>query len=446
MRLLLIAGLLLANAWASTPVAGQVPVEIELQELMLYEVDQGVRLEIKLEQPVQASHFALKLPDRIVIDLPQVVRKKLVKLDIPYPAQKWIRGLRLGTHKKHLRLVLDLTKPVDYSFNADGASWYLDIDLPRAQTEQGLQDTANSGPAKRDLVVLIDAGHGGKDPGAISRRGLQEKEVALQIAAHLYHLLLPLEGFQPHMTRSQDYYLKLRERREHAQKIKADVFISVHADSARSSRARGGSVYTLSLAGASSEAARQLAKRENEADNEVLKVGEIALEGDKSFDTTIVDLAQSSTIERSQYLAKAIINQLRQVSYVRSLTPGRANFAVLRMPYIPSVLVEAGYLSNNKDAASLSNVRFRRRIARAILGGLHHYVHSNPYPGTIRSQSSRFLTYRVKQGDQLLRIATDYGVTQSSIMKSNGIPQDAENDLQPGQLLRIPVRPDRVRK
>ena len=419
-----LAGFLLAPlaGFLLAPLAGAA----NLQALELQQVGAQLDLVLRLDSEVTPKVLTLKDPDRLVIDLPNTAQPRKLNNRVPDSAREWVSNLRIGEHDKFLRLVLDLTGPLAYDLRQSARELQLVLQLPLITDE----------PALRPLVVVIDPGHGGKDPGASGPNGVYEKDVALSIARKLYRLLKPLDSFEPHLTRDDDTYLSLSARIDKAQTLQADLFLSVHADAAENLRARGASVYVLSLSGASSVAAKRLAQRENADPLQEHRIGGIPLAKDLDFNSTVVELAQTPTIGRSLQMAEKLLASIEQVSLMHGDAPGRANFAVLRAPYVPSILIETGYLSNRKDAASLTNSRFQRRMAKAILAGIYHYLRDNPHPGIAASEVKDFFRYRVQKRDTLSEVAQNYGITVRRLKVINTLKS---NTIHPAQVLRIPV-------
>jgi N-acetylmuramoyl-L-alanine amidase len=235
------------------------------------------------------------------------------------------------------------------------------------------------GEAERDLIVAVDAGHGGEDPGAIGHGGTQEKEVTLAIARALARRINAEPGMHALLTRDRDEFVSLRERIQRARLGKADLFVSVHADSIRDSAVSGASVYVLSERGASNEAARWLAERENSAD----LIGGVSLaDKDHTLASVLLDLTQTSNISASMMAAERVLGSLEQVGEVRKARVQQAGFVVLKSPDIPSMLIETAYISNPAEERRLRELKHQDELAEAIFGGLHAYFAQNPPAGT----------------------------------------------------------------
>ncbi len=255
---------------------------------------------------------------------------------------------------------------------------------PRAAPTRRPPSAVASGT--RDVVVVIDAGHGGRDAGAQGPNGTSEKDVTLGIARQLAALIEKEEGMSVVMTRNSDTFVRLRERMQIARDANADLFISIHANGYTSSRVRGASVYILSSGGASSEAARMLAEKENSAES----IGTIELHSrDKDLQAVLIDLSQSATIQESHDVAGRVLKSLGSLGRIQFSSVQRAGFAVLRSPDVPSILVETAFITNPEEERKLSSREYQRNYAAAILAGARDYFYSNPPPGTLIAAKAR---------------------------------------------------------
>jgi N-acetylmuramoyl-L-alanine amidase len=232
---------------------------------------------------------------------------------------------------------------------------------------------------QRDLVIAIDAGHGGQDPGAIGRGGTREKDVTLAIARKLAAAIDAEDGMRAVLIRDGDYFITLRGRVRKARELGADMFVSVHADSVPNRAVSGSSVYVLSLRGASDEASRWLAERENAAD----LMGGVSLD-DKSdvLASVLLDVTQKEAVSNSVEAADSVLASLRRVGSVHGPRVKHAGFMVLKSPDIPSMLVETAFISNATDERRLRDTAHQQRIARAIHAGVRDYFYEKPPPGT----------------------------------------------------------------
>jgi N-acetylmuramoyl-L-alanine amidase len=249
---------------------------------------------------------------------------------------------------------------------------------PPADTISAVKSVATAHRG-RDLVIAVDAGHGGKDPGAIGRSGTREKQVTLAIARRLAAAIDREEGMRAVMVRDDDRFISLRGRILKARDHKADMFVSIHADSVRDRAVGGSSVYVLSLRGASDEAARWLAERENAAD----LIGGVSLD-DKNdvLASVLLDVTQKESVSNSVDAAESILGSLRGVTIVHRPRVQHAGFVVLKSPDIPSVLVETAFISNSADERRLKDPVHQLKVAEAIHAGVRSYFYARPPPGT----------------------------------------------------------------
>lgn len=351
----------------------------------------NVLLHVDLDAAVpDAALFTLDDPPRLVIDLPGTQ----LASEPPRIGSDGgvVAGVRFGSRDDGtLRLVMDLRRAVQpsYRFVPRGSGQRLLVDLgvkgdpSQAMTRHRIVEQA----PLRDAIVAIDAGHGGKDPGAIGQRATREKDVVLKVAHRLYRRLLAVHGVTPVLIRDADHYVALRERIDRARHKQADLFVSIHADAFKRREAHGSSVYTLSRDGASSEAAAWLAKSESET---AALFGEVTLDGlDDTLRQTLLDLAQNGTLEASMQVGTEVLGELQQVGAVHKPHVEQANFAVLKSPDIPSVLVETAFISNLKEEKKLNDPRFQNDLATAIGDGVSRYLVQRAPPGTLLAAERR---------------------------------------------------------
>ena len=289
------------------------------------------------------------------------------------------------------------------------------------------------------MIVAVDAGHGGEDPGAVGAHGLYEKTVVLQMARKLAALFNDTPGYRAVLVRKGDYYIPLRNRIEIARRERADMFVSIHADAFKSAAASGASVYALSQRGASSETARWLAEKENRSDL-IGGVGNVSLDDkDDVLAQVLLDLSMDANLAASLEAGEAVLKKLGGVTRLHSKKVGQAGFVVLKSPDIPSLLVEAGYISNPREARRLSQADHQRRVVGAIHAGVTVYMRNSPPAGTLlaaRLASGEF-RYIVERGDTLSEIAARHGTSTARIRRANGLRGDR---IRVGQVIVIPVR------
>ena len=399
---------------------------------------EDTRLVFDISGPVDHSVFMLHAPDRVVIDLKNTqLKQALDGLDFRDSLVSELRSAKRNSHD--LRMVLDLKSKVrPKSFLLKPTKQYghrLVIDLqnlnvaPVAKVARTVANEPKGAP--RDVIIAIDAGHGGDDPGASGQRGTREKAVVLAIARQLEQLVKDEPGMQPLMIRTGDYYLGLRKRMEKARDMRADLFISIHADAFRNGRASGASVYVLSQNGATSEAARWLAESENDAD----LIGGVSLDDkDDLLRSVLLDLSQNATIAASLDIGGSVLKELGNVGRVHKNRVEQAGFMVLKSPDIPSILVETGYISNKKEERNLRDKNYQRKLAVAMLKGVRHYFAHNAPPGTRLAMTEQ--EHVIRRGDTLSAIAARYSISQYALRSANSL---ASNSLKVGQILRIPV-------
>lgn len=294
----------------------------------------------------------------------------------------------------------------------------------------------------RELVIAIDAGHGGQDVGAIGPSGVYEKDVVLGVSRELAQLIAAEPGMRPALTRDGDYFLPLRTRMDRARARRADLFISIHADAVRDRRARGASVYTLSRRGATSEAARWLAASENAAD----LVGGASLDDkDRMLKSVLLDLSQAASMDASQDLASAVLRSLGGIGAVHNRRVQQAGFMVLKSPDVPSILVETAYISNPTEEKRLRSTLYQKRLARAIFNGILSYSRAQrAAPAAAPTQASSSAArqreadarrHRVSRGETLSGIAQRYDVDITSLKVANNMDSEM---VRAGAVLRIP--------
>ena len=283
----------------------------------------------------------------------------------------------------------------------------------------------------RDVVIAVDPGHGGKDPGAIGYAGTREKDVVLQISKRLVRLINAEPGMRAVMTRSNDKFLTLRGRIKKARNSNADLFISIHADAVDNRRARGSSVYVLSKNGASSEAAKILARRQNQVD----RIGGVKLEGkDNTLRKVIVDLSQSAAINASMKLAACIKQELSRLGKTRQNIE-YAGFAVLKSPDIPSILVETAFISNALEEKKLRSASHQQKLASSIFRGIKIYLARYVPQNNLFARQSRADKHTIQHGETLSEIAIRYQVSLDALRKTNALRSDR---IKAGQKLIIP--------
>lgn len=401
----------------------------------------NTRLVFDTTAPIDHTVFMLHSPERVVVDMKNVhLANSLTGLDFN---KSLVKGLRSAKRNGHdLRIVLDLKNKVrPKSFLLKPTQQYgqryghrLVIDLQNAHLKLAkVTRTASRTPkgAPRDVIIAIDAGHGGDDPGATGRRGTREKNVVMAIARKLEALIKKERGMRPVMIRRGDYYLGLRKRMKMARDMEADLFVSIHADAFRDGRARGASVYVLSQNSSTSKAAQWLAENENKAD----LIGGVSLDDkDDLLASVLLDLSRNATIAASLDAGGNVLGELKKIGKVHKNRVEQAGFVVLKSPDVPSILVETGFISNRKEERNLRDKRYQQKLATALLKGVRRYFEHNSPPGTILATADH--KHVIRPGETLSGIAKKYQISQLTLRSANNL---ANSVLKIGQTLRIPV-------
>jgi N-acetylmuramoyl-L-alanine amidase len=396
-------GVLGAGLAALATVPGAALAEEQVIAARVWPASDYSRVALESKHEIKYSVFLVEDPGRLVLDLEGVemgpvlaeLDKKVIDSD-PY-----IKGLRAALNRPGVvRVVIDLKAQVrPQVFTLRPVAEYghrLVVDLyPTVEPDPllALFDADDAGPKAKNAqpettaprarkpkvarlaTIVIDAGHGGEDPGARGRRGTREKEVTLLIARRLKALIDAEPGMRAVLTRDGDYYLRLDQRVEKARKVRADLFVSIHADAFVRPHARGSSVFALSERRATSEAAAWLAKKENDAD----LVGGVNLDvKDPYLKRTLIELSQTATMDYSLKLGGAVLRELGRVNTLHKSHVEQAGFAVLKAPDVPSILVETAFISNPQEERKLKNRAYQDRLARALLAGIKRYLAKHP--------------------------------------------------------------------
>lgn len=413
----------------------------QLDSVRIWAAPESTRVVFDLTQAPKYDSFTLTGPDRLVVDIQDTGAK--VNLDKIANNSKIIKKIRFSSPPKKgiLRLVMDLTKPVKSSlFTLPPTAPYgnrLVVDLENvdggSSTGQTVSRSANQ--SSRDIVVAIDAGHGGEDPGSIGPSGMHEKRVVLEIAKRLARKVDATPGMRAVMTRTGDYFVNLNKRSELARNSKADLLISIHADAFTSPQPSGASVWVLSMRRANSEIGRWLEQKEKHS--ELLGgAGEIIQNTDSEqyLAMTLLDMSMNSSMAISHSIAGDILRDLDTITHLHKRNPESASFAVLKSPDIPSILVETGFISNPGEERLLSNGNHQEKLANAIYKGVLRYFEGNPPADSLMAKTSN-VKHSVKRGESLSIIAQRYSVSVSSIKQANNLKSDV---VRIGQKLVIP--------
>ncbi|MBO9496765.1 N-acetylmuramoyl-L-alanine amidase [Thalassotalea sp. G20_0] len=417
-----------------------------IKNVRLWRSPDKTRLVFDVSDAVEHNKFHLSNPDRLVIDVDGArLSGSFSGLQLKNtPIQKIRHGAR---NKNDLRIVLDLSEKVSSeSFLLKPNATYghrLVVDLFDDKSRKPQPVVRQKPTGHRDIVVAIDAGHGGEDPGAIAYGGGYEKQVTLAIAKELATLLGKEKGFRPVLVRTGDYYIDLRRRTQIARDNKADLFISIHADGFKDRRAKGASVYALSRRGATSETARWLAQKENASD-QIGGEGGISL-GDKDdvLAGVLLDLSMTSTLSSSLEVGNKVLANMGGINQLHKKQVEQAGFVVLKSPDIPSILIETGFITNPEEARKLKSRSHQKAMAKAIFNGTKSWFYKKPPPdtlvakwkqeGTLNTRPSRYV---IKPGDTLSEIANRFEISMNDLKRANRL--SSTNTIRVGQVLQIP--------
>ena len=359
---------------------------------------------VQLDREARYRLFTLSNPNRVVVDLENTVgASQLRKVSVRGSA---VLKLRSSEDASHCRMVMDIVNVRDASVKlirpGQNQRPLLVVTIrgqpqsnqpapsqPAPQAQQTRWPVVNRQPYKiakmpekaRDVIVVIDPGHGGKDPGASGRRHTLEKHLVLQIARELARLVEQQPGMRAVLTRTSDYYIPLRGRLDLARKYNADIFVSIHADAYRNTKSHGASVFALSQRGATSEAAHWLAEKENYSELGGVDLSELH-DRDGMIRSVLIDLSQTATIGASLQLGDQILAHMNHITLLHKHKVEQARFMVLKSPDIPSVLIETGFISNPIEEMKLRNARYQREMAQSIMIGLSRYFYAHPPMGS----------------------------------------------------------------
>lgn len=444
--------------WLLALVAGTAQAA-DVESIDVWRSPDYTRVVIDVSSRPDYSVFVLDNPHRVVIDIRQ--SKMNASLSGLALQDSPITRVRSGPRNEaDTRIVLDLAASVNPSSftlppNAEsGDRLVIDLydtgvqapALAPAVASTAASDAPVVTPAvsssRRDIVVAIDAGHGGTDPGAIGYDGrIREKDVALAIAHAMYDTLEATPGYEPVMIRQGDYFVRLQQRPQLARQNRADIFLSIHADAHTTSRAEGITVYALSQSTAADENIRRVTEKENSADLLGGSAGDTNLSNfDDDLALTLLDLSMAWSIEQSMAAGSYVLNSLGNVGRLRRDVPQQGNLWVLRSPDIPSLLIETGYLSNPAEARRLASADYQRRLADSIVQGVMNYFYERPPEGTLvawqkSNNQGPDRQYVVSRGDSLSLIAQRNNISLSQLRSANNLRSDT---IQVGQKLRIP--------
>ena len=399
-------------------------------EISFYEVkdsdDQSTEISFLLDKVSFIKSYSLVDPSRIVIDVYQSDLKSDVQKKYNYP----IKQIRASSKDDLTRIVIDLYEYVNWNKPT------------QEKTDEGIllkikvkknKDLKNN---IRDIIVAIDAGHGGKDPGAVSSNNVLEKDITLLIAKELQRTLRDTEGYQAVLIRSDDSTVSLNDRYQNARKFGADAFVSIHADGFRLASVKGASVFIWSEESSSSVARNLSDKERKRIQAQIKNLKTYDFNEDAARD--LYPNTYKNKIDQSKILGTKILDQLKRDPFtkIHKQNVEYADFRVLKSVDIPSVLVESGFITNPEDAKRLKTKAGRRMIARSIFLGIHNYFKETPVSGSILENYPNYLNYEIQKGDVLSEIAIRFGVTVDSINKINNLENKS---IYPGQVIKINI-------
>ena len=388
--------------------------------------DKSVEISFLLEKVALIKSYSLNNPSRLVFDIYDCDLKEIIDEPYNYPIKK----IRASSKDDLTRVVIDLYEYVNWSKPT------------QEKIDEGILLKINVKKNKklknniRDIVVAIDAGHGGKDPGAVSSNNVLEKDITLLIAKELERTLRDTEGYEAVLIRNDDSTVSLNDRYQNARKFGADAFISIHADGFRLASVKGASVFIWSEESSSSVARNLSEKERKRIQAQIKNIKSYDFNEDAARD--LYPNTYKKKVDQSKELGTKILDQLKRDPFtkIHKQNVEYADFRVLKSVDIPSILVESGFITNPEDAKRLKTKAGRRMIARSIFLGIHNYFKEAPVSGTLLENYQNYLNYEIQEGDVLSEIAIRFGVTVDSINKTNNLENKS---IFPGQIIRIEI-------
>ncbi|BCE01405.1 N-acetylmuramoyl-L-alanine amidase [Marinicellulosiphila megalodicopiae] len=410
----------------------------DVKQLRISNTANSVRIVLDLTDQAEYKIFTIDNPYRVIIDLKNThLNTSIAQPDVE---KTGIQSIRNGVQdSNNLRIVFDLKQKMTVSsfvLAPEGNNIHrLVLDLKHSKTVQA-KSVSQINQGKRDVVIAIDAGHGGTDGGATGKF-LKEKDVVLSISKEIKKIIDGVPGYSAFLIRDGDYYIPLDQRPAIAREKKADLFISIHADAFTTPQPRGASVYSLSLRGASGAMAKFIEDSENSADE---RGGLNLSERSDILVQVLGELTLDATMDAGVDVGEFVLGSLKKGTKMHSSVIQKANFAVLRSPDVPSILIETGFISNPDEEKNLGSAKYRKNLASAIFKGIDRYFQANPIPGTYIAWSlenkNKLIDYTVKSGDTLSGIAYKHRINMSQIKAINHLKSDS---LRIGQVLKLPL-------
>ncbi|GGI83105.1 N-acetylmuramoyl-L-alanine amidase [Legionella impletisoli] len=435
------------NIITSFMLISHVAVAAELLSLDIQDEKQTTALIFDFSEPFTYKAFLLLNPARAVVDLPQA--SSSIHFNRLAQKSSLVKAIRIGHPKKDtLRVVFDLNHEASLSADKAGKRLRLNLTNKRESIKPAIVKAAaqanslkapvmvSRSPSRslRDVVVIIDPGHGGKDPGAIGPTHHLEKNVVLAIALKLKKIIDKQPGMRAVLTRKGDYYVGLRERLDIARKYDGDIFISIHADAFKNRNSNGASVFALSQTGATSEAARWLAEKENYSELGGVNLSE--LDDDNGvIRSVLIDLSQTATIGASLKMGERVLHSMDNITNLHHEDVEQARFVVLKSPDIPSILVETGFISNPREERNLTSSTYQSKLSYAIFQGVKQYFFDHPPHGTYIEAMARTNKHIVRKGETLGGIAAKYSTSIAKLKELNHLQNE---HIVIGQSLIIP--------
>lgn len=414
----------------------------KIEDLRIWPSPNTTRLVFDLADSPKYSYFSLSNPERLVIDIENTSKK----FDFSQVTNdsKLVKKVRYSTAKNAsaIRIVIELHKKLDKALFAlpptkpYGDRLVIDLtDADGAATPQIVLDVKAS--AERDIVIVLDAGHGGEDPGSIGSAGTYEKHVTLGIAKRLEKLLIQEKGMKAILTRTGDYYISPNKRPQIARQHKADLLVSIHADAFTTPQPSGASVWVLSLKRANSELGRWLERTERHS--ELLGGAAEVIQdtaNERYLAEALLDMSMDHSLTTSYDLSRDVIKQLSKVTKMHKSTPQALSLAVLTSPDIPSILVETGFISNPREEKNLNWSAYRQKLAQSIFAGIKLHFQNSPPDGSLWAKwKQEKRTHKVRSGESLSLLAQRYNVPISQLKRANNLRSDV---VRIGQVLTIP--------
>jgi N-acetylmuramoyl-L-alanine amidase len=412
-----------------------------IEGLRIWPSPDTTRLVFDLSDTPEYTYFTLKNPQRLVIDIENMPNN--FDFSTIVNESKLVKKVRYSTAKnsQSVRVVVELNKKLEKNIFAlpptapYGNRLVIDLNDPDSSAPQIVLNSKST--TDRDIVIVIDAGHGGEDPGSVGPSGSYEKNITLGIAKRLESLISKEKGMKAVMTRTGDYYISPNKRPQLARKHKADMFVSIHADAFTTPHPRGASVWVLSMKRANTELGRWLERTERHS--ELLGgAAEIIQDtaNERYLAQALLDMSMDHSLTTSYNVSRDMIKHLSKVTKLHKKTPQAASLAVLTSPDIPSILVETGFISNPQEEKNLNWSQYRQRLAQSVFNGLRQHFTSSPPDGSLWAKwKQEKRTHRVRSGESLSLLAQRYNVQISTLKKANNLNTDV---VRIGQVLMIP--------